>query len=121
MVHKILIIDDEVSLRETLSELLTYGGYEVFEAENGKLGIEKVAQIQPNLIMCDIMMPVLDGYGFLKQHQKSKYSHIPVLLMSAKAAPTDECEAFDLDAQGYLRKPFKYSELISTINLALIK
>ena len=118
---KILIIDDEVNLRETMSEQLAFGGYEVYEAVNGEQGIEKVKQIQPSLIICDIMMPVLDGYGFMKQHKKSKYANIPVLLISAKAEQTDEDKALDLGATGYLIKPFKYNELIARINQALIK
>jgi CheY-like chemotaxis protein len=119
--NKILIIDDEINLRETLSELLTYGGNKVYEAENGQQGIEKVKQTKPNLIICDIMMPILDGYGFMEQHEKSQYSHIPVLLISAKAEKVDEDKALNLGARGYLIKPFKYNELIVTINHSLIK
>jgi two-component system chemotaxis response regulator CheY len=113
--NKILVVDDERNLRETLSELLTFSGYKVYEAENGKHAIEKVKQIQPDLIICDLMMPVLDGYGFLEYHKKSKYSHIPVILISAKAEQRDEDKAFNLCAEGYVMKPFKFNELISTI------
>lgn len=113
--NKILIIDDEINLRETLSELLNYSGYKVYEAENGRHGIEKINLIEPDLIICDIMMPVLDGYGFMEQHKKSKYSHIPVILVSAKAEKLDEDIALNLGAQGYLMKPFKFNELLSKI------
>ncbi|MGO4819276.1 response regulator [Flavobacterium sp. W22_SRS_FP1] len=117
--QKILIIDDEKNLRETLCELLTHGGFEVHEAQNGQQGIEQVKQIKPNLIICDIMMPILDGYSFLKQHQKSIYSDIPVLLISAKTEQPEEL--ISLGIKGYLSKPFKYNELISKINYALAK
>jgi len=117
--NKILVIDDEINLRETLSELLTHGGFEVHEAKNGEQGIEKVKQTEPNLIICDIMMPVLDGYGFLKKHEESIYSHIPVLLISAKAEQPNE--ALILGVKGYLRKPFKYNDLIAKVNHAITK
>jgi DNA-binding response OmpR family regulator len=116
---KILVIDDENNLRETLSALLTHGGFKVYEAKDGEQGIEKVKQTEPDLIICDIMMPVLDGYGFLKKHGKSIYSHIPVLLISAKAEEQDE--VVRLGIKGYLRKPFKYNELIAKVNRALTK
>ena len=60
---RILIIDDEINLRETIAEMLTYLGYDIFLSTDGKDGLEKVKEIQPDLIICDIMMPVLDGYG----------------------------------------------------------
>jgi DNA-binding response OmpR family regulator len=114
---KILVIDDEKNLRETLSELLTHGGFEVYLAKNGEQGIEKVKQTEPSLIICDIMMPVMDGYGFLKQHEGSKYAHIPVLLISAKAEQADEL--LSIGAKGYMRKPFKYNDLMAKVNYIL--
>lgn len=117
--QKILVIDDEKNLRETLCALLTHGGFEVHEAKDGQQGIEKVKLTQPHLIICDIMMPILDGYSFLKQHQKSMYSDIPVLLISAKTEQLDE--VLSLGIKGYLSKPFKYNELIAKVNHALTK
>ena len=119
--NTILIIDDEINLRETLNELLTYAGHKVYESENGKLGIQKVEEKQPDLIICDIMMPILDGYGFLEQHMKSKYSQIPVLIISAKAEQIDKDKALYLGAKGYIKKPFKFNEIIEEINHYLIK
>ncbi|MFV8371133.1 response regulator [Flavobacterium sp. LB2P74] len=80
---KILIIDDELKLRETISELLTFVGYDVHKATNGIDGLTKVKKIKPDLILCDITMSELDGYGFMEHHQNSEYSIIPVLLLSA--------------------------------------
>jgi DNA-binding response OmpR family regulator len=108
---KILIIDDEIKLRETIAELFSFINYQVFEAQDGAEGLEKVQQHQPDLIICDVMMPKLDGYGFLEQHQKSKYSEIPVLLLSAKIEEIDEKTGFSMGAKGYLRKPFTFKEL----------
>jgi two-component system chemotaxis response regulator CheY len=118
---KILLIDDEINLRETLCELLTHSGYIIYEANNGKDGIQKVKQLLPNLIICDIMMPVLDGYGFMELHKKSKYSNIPVLLISAKAENIDKDKNLNLGVKAYLTKPFKYNDLISLVNLSLHK
>ena len=108
---KILIIDDEIKLRETIAELFSLINYQVFEAQDGSEGLEKVKEHKPDLIICDVMMPKLDGYGFLEQHQKSKYSEIPVLLLSAKIEEIDEKTGFSMGAKGYLRKPFTFKEL----------
>lgn len=108
---KILIIEDEQALRETVAELLQLGGYNVVVAKDGLEGLEKVQAEVPDLILCDIMMPKLDGYGFLEQHQLSIYSHIPVLLLSAKIESEDEILSIKLGAKGYIRKPFNFLEL----------
>lgn len=118
--NKILIIDDEVNLRETINELLTYSGYEVYEAENGKDGIEKIKETEPNLILCDIMMPVLDGYGFMNELKKTKFHKIPVLFISAKVAVEDQSKGISLGAKGYIEKPFEFKELISAVKLNII-
>ena len=81
---KILIIDDEKSLRETICELLSYSGYDVRDAQDGMEGLEKVRQFIPDLILCDIMMPILDGYGFMEKHNISDYSNIPVIFLTAR-------------------------------------
>ncbi|GEL12198.1 Response regulator receiver domain-containing protein [Flavobacterium glycines] len=113
---KILIIDDEVSLRETVAELLMVIGFDVFEAENGNEGLKKVQEIDPDLIICDIMMPVLDGYGFMETHIKSEFSKIPVLLLSAKVEKEDKEKGLDLGAKAYISKPFVFSELKSIVD-----
>lgn len=116
---KILIIDDEVSLRETVRELLTYLGYDVLEAQNGMEGLEKVKQFIPDLIICDVMMPVLDGYEFMKQHQISDYSYIPVILLTAKVALKDQKIGLALGSKGYLKKPFVLKELKQLLDALL--
>ena len=108
---KVLIIDDEVKLREAIVELFSFIGYEIIEAQDGLEGLEKVKLHHPNVIICDVMMPVLDGYGFLKKHTTSEYSHIPVVLLTAKTEELDEKTGILLGAKGYIKKPFSFRDL----------
>lgn len=117
---KLLIIDDEIKLREVISEFLSFVGYEVYEAENGLKGLDKVKKIKPDLIICDITMPKLDGYGFMEQHQNSEYSIIPVLLLSANVELKDVKKGIDLGAKGYIKKPFVFKELKEIIESNLL-
>jgi two-component system chemotaxis response regulator CheY len=108
---KIVIIDDEIKLREALVELFSFIGYEIIEAQDGLEGLEKVDLHIPDLILCDVMMPNLDGYGFLKKHGASKHASIPVLLLTAKIEEKDEITGSNLGAKGYIKKPFSFQEL----------
>jgi two-component system chemotaxis response regulator CheY len=117
---KILVIDDEVKLRETICELLSFSGYEVVEAQDGKEGIEKVKECKPDLIICDIMMPILDGYGFMEKHQLSNYSNIPVLFLTAKVEQKDQEKGLALGVKAYLTKPFVFKELKQIIEFYLL-
>ena len=115
----ILIIDDEEKLRETICEMLSFVGYDVYQAKNGLEGLEKVAQLLPNIIICDIMMPILDGYGFIKQHQLSNHSNIPVLFMTAKVEQKDVEDGITIGVRGYIKKPFLFKELKRQIEFHL--
>lgn len=117
---KILIIEDEIKLLETLSELLSLGNYDVVEAKNGLEGFEKVTQTNPDLIICDIMMPVLDGYGFIKRLKQSDHHNIPVLFLTAKTELTDQQRGIDLGAKAYILKPFSFQELNLVIEKHLL-
>jgi two-component system, chemotaxis family, chemotaxis protein CheY len=117
--QRLLIIDDETQLRETISEIFTIFGFQVFEAKNGNEGLIKVKEKEPNIILCDVNMPLLDGYGFLKKHQKSDYSDIPVLLLSAKIEPADIEKGLSLGAKTYITKPFVFKELKKTVDFYL--
>lgn len=117
--QRLLIIDDETQLRETISEIFTMFGFQVFEAKNGNEGLIKVKEKEPNIILCDVNMPLLDGYGFLKKHQKSDYSDIPVLLLSAKIEPADIEKGLSLGAKTYITKPFVFKELKKTVDFYL--
>jgi DNA-binding response OmpR family regulator len=116
---KILIIDDELRLRETICELLSYAGYDVLDAQDGMDGLEKVQQFIPDLILCDIMMPVLDGYGFMEKHKISDYSNIPVILLTARIELKDQKKGDALGIKAYLKKPFIFKELKSIIESEL--
>jgi len=117
---KILIIDDEVKLRGTICELLSFIGHDVLEAQDGKEGLEKVDQFKPNLIICDIMMPVLDGYGFMEKHRLSDYSKIPVIFLSANVDENHEEKGLALGVKKYFKKPFVFKELKQLIEYCLL-
>jgi CheY-like chemotaxis protein len=114
---KVLIIDDEVNLRETIAEMLSYTGYHVCIAKDGIEGLTKVVEFQPNIIICDVMMPELDGYGFVEQHKSSKYAHVPVVLLTAKVEQKDEEYGLSLGVKAYIRKPFTFKDLQEKISL----
>ena len=116
---KILIIDDEVRLRETICELLSFAGHDVSDAQNGMEGLEKVKLFIPDLILCDIMMPILDGYGFMEKHNISAYSTIPVIFLSARIELKDQEKGNALEIKGYLKKPFTFKELKNSIESQL--
>lgn len=118
--YKILIIEDEVLLRETLMELLLFSGYDVHEASNGLEGLKAVEKIVPDLIISDIMMPVLDGYGFMELHQQSNYSHIAVLFLSAETDVMKQQQGIALGVKKIINKPFVFKELKNIIDAQLL-
>ncbi|MFD1314839.1 response regulator [Namhaeicola litoreus] len=113
---RILIIEDDQIVRENTAELLRLANYHVFTAEDGKIGIDKAVQLLPDLILCDILMPVLDGYGVLQIVMRNeKLKGIPFVFMTAKIDHTDIRKGMNMGASDYLTKPFNESELLSTI------
>ena len=118
---RVLVIDDEINLRETIAEMLTYVGYDVCLAQDGNDGLNKVKEFNPEIIICDVMMPELDGYGFMQQHTVSSFAHIPVLLLTAKVEQKDEEYGLSLGVKAYIRKPFTFKDLQENINLFLLK
>jgi CRP/FNR family transcriptional regulator, polysaccharide utilization system transcription regulator len=119
---KILIIEDNEDLRDNLAEILELAGYEPHKAENGKQGVEIAEQVQPDLIICDVMMPVLDGYGTLNiLNKKPRTADIPFIFLTAKAEKTDFRYGMNLGADDYISKPFESNELLSIIELRLKK
>ena len=119
---KVLIIEDDATLRENTAELLELVGYQVITASNGKIGIEKVIKHIPDLIICDIMMPELNGYGVLQILSKnSSLNSIPFIFISAKTDALDIRKGMNLGADDYLTKPFDESELFSAIESRLDK
>jgi len=118
----ILLIEDDAVLRENTAELLELSNYKLTTAANGKIGIEKAQQILPDIIVCDIMMPEVDGYGVLSQLSRSEATkHIPFIFLSAKTERKDIRKGMDMGADDYLTKPFAEEELISAIESRLAK
>lgn len=120
--NTILIIEDDIALRENTAELLELSGYNVITAPNGRIGIEKAEKALPNIIICDIMMPEVDGYGVLEKlsHQKET-QHIPFIFLSAKTEHKEIRKGMDLGADDYLTKPYEEEELMSAIESRLAK
>ncbi len=112
----ILIIEDNLELRENTAEILELAGYEVGLAENGKVGAKKALQLKPNLIICDIMMPELDGYGVLNILSRNPdTSLIPFIFLTAKSELTDIRKGMNLGADDYITKPFDETDLLEAI------
>ena len=119
---KILLIEDDVVLRENTAELLELSNYDVITASNGKIGVEIAKNSLPNIIVCDIMMPELDGYGVLEALSKNEHTkNIPFIFLSAKTERRDVRKGMDLGADDYITKPFEEEELVSAIESRLAK
>lgn len=117
---KILLIEDNHEMRENTSEILELANYEVLSAENGKLGIELARNNNPDLIICDIMMPELDGYGVLYLLGKEPVTaNIPFIFLTAKAEKSDYRKGMNMGADDYLTKPFEEIELLNAIESRL--
>lgn len=113
---KIVLIDDNKELRENTAEILELANYHVFTAENGRIGVELALQEDPDLIICDIMMPELDGFGVLSQLQKNPMTrHKPFIFLTAKTEHQDLRKGMELGADDYITKPFSGTELLSAV------
>ncbi|HEY9707952.1 MAG TPA: EAL domain-containing protein [Oculatellaceae cyanobacterium] len=120
--NKILVIEDEQAIRLNLLKLLTAEGFQIFSADNGITGVQLAQAEQPDLIICDIMMPDLDGYGVLKALRQSPITAtIPFIFLSAKAERSDWRQGMNLGADDYLTKPFTRAELLEAIATRLQK
>ncbi|GER60047.1 response regulator [Patiriisocius marinus] len=118
----ILLIEDDTALRENTAELLELSDYTVHTAPNGKIGIEMAKKVLPDIIVCDIMMPEVDGYGVLKAvSTEATTSHIPFIFLSAKTEHKEIRKGMDQGADDYLTKPFEEEELLSAVESRLAK
>jgi CRP/FNR family cyclic AMP-dependent transcriptional regulator len=119
---KILIIEDNLYVRENLVEILELSNYQTATAENGIIGVEKAKANPPNLILCDVMMPELDGYGVLNILEKnSKTAGIPFIFLTGRAERSDFRKGMNLGAEDYITKPFDQSELLDVIERRIKK
>jgi two-component system, sensor histidine kinase and response regulator len=120
--YKILVIEDEISVRQNLCELLTYEDFHVMTAENGRIGIQLALEKIPDLIICDVMMPEIDGHGVLNiLRQQPITATIPFIFLTAKSDKTDFRQGMDLGADDYLTKPFTRTNLLAAISSRLEK
>lgn len=119
---RILIIEDNEDIRESTAEILELANYEVLQAHNGKVGMELAAKHLPDLVLCDIMMPELDGYGVLYLLNKNpKTAATPFIFLTAKAERIDMRKGMEMGADDYLTKPFDDVELLNAIESRLSK
>lgn len=118
----ILVIEDNNDIRSNTAEILELSGYRVIQAANGKEGVEKAIEVNPALIICDIMMPVLDGYGVM--HAIRKYDqlcNVPFIFLTAKTERADMRKGMELGADDYITKPFNGTELLNAVDGRLKK
>ena len=112
----ILVVDDDRDFREALSEVLTDAGYPVQQAENGEVALQRVAEEAPGIVLLDLKMPVLDGWGVMERMRSdARSSAIPILILSAYGF---EWEAELLGAQGYIPKSVGMDEILERVRKA---
>lgn len=117
---KILLIEDEAVVRQNVVDYLTLEGYEVLDTDDGYEGVEIAKTLQPDLILCDVMMPQVDGYNVLlalQAHQET--AMIPFVFLTAMAERNDRSLGIELGADDYLIKPFSFEVLIQAIETRL--
>lgn len=119
---KILLIEDNNDIRTNTAEILELSNYKVIVAANGKTGVEKAIEQKPDLIICDIMMPLLDGYGVLHAVQKNNaIKNTPFIFLTAKTERSDFRKGMELGADDYITKPFTGAELLNAVDSRLKK
>jgi len=122
MEKTILVIDDNTDIRENTAEILELAGYKTYTAENGKQGVEVAVKQRPSVIVCDIMMPELDGYGVLHLLRKNpETQNIPFIFLTAKTERSDFRKGMEMGADDYITKPFDDIELLNAVEIRLRK
>ncbi|TAJ56895.1 MAG: hybrid sensor histidine kinase/response regulator [Chitinophagaceae bacterium] len=119
--EKILLVEDEVIIRASIAEILRHYEYEVVVAENGKQGLIKALAEKPDLIVCDVMMPEMDGFEMLSELRKQTGFDTPFIFLTAKVQSDDIREGMNLGADDYIFKPFKSADLVKAIETRLDK
>lgn len=120
MMKKILVIEDEVFIRENLLELLEIEGFEAIGAEDGFRGVQLAKQCQPDLILCDVMMPEIDGYGvFDALREDSTTAMIPFLFVTASADRNNLQKIRAMGMDDYILKPFNVDKFLTTVTSRL--
>jgi CheY-like chemotaxis protein len=116
----ILVIEDNLEIRENTVEMLELEGYNVIAAMNGTIGVSSAIEHQPHLILCDIMMPELDGFRVFEQLKKNTATaDIPLIFVTASVGKKEIEHGLSMGAAGYIRKPFEAEELFKAIDACL--
>jgi two-component system chemotaxis response regulator CheY len=110
---RILIVDDDESIRQIVRICLSDEGYEVVEASNGQVALNALTAFQPDLILLDLRMPVMDGWEFARHYEKLPGPRAPLVAFVAALSPEQDCA--DLDAAGILAKPFDLDDLLRAV------
>lgn len=122
MTAKVLIVDDEPSLLQVLKMNLDLEGYETLLAGDGETALRRIESESPDLVLLDIMMPVIDGWEVLRRLELLRLGKIPrVIVMTAKAGGHNLVKAFTLGADDYVTKPFEIDELLETVKAVLAR
>jgi DNA-binding NarL/FixJ family response regulator len=120
MKQKILIIEDQAPMRRNIALMLQMEGYEVCTAENGRLGLETARKEKPDLILCDVMMPELDGYGVIQGLREDvEFATTPFVFLTAKSDRTDVRVGMNFGADDYLTKPVVREDLLAAVSVRL--
>ncbi len=118
--QKVLIVEDGDASRRILADLLSTVGFEIHEAVNGKEGVEKAKAAEPDLVLMDIRMPIMDGLEATRQlRQVEKLKQTPIITISASATPEDEVESFVAGSSAFLSKPVDHNALLHQISVHL--
>jgi DNA-binding NarL/FixJ family response regulator len=118
--NKLLLIDDDPNLILLVKDYLEFRGYEVLTAENGREGLQILEDHTPDMIICDVMMPEMDGYTFVEQvRQNPRTDWIPILFLSAKGQSQDRVRGLNIGADVYMVKPFEPEELVAQVESSL--
>lgn len=119
---KILLIEDNLDILNNTAEILELSNYQVYLAENGKVGVEQAIEHKPDLIICDVMMPLLDGFGVLHAvHKNENIKNTPFIFLTAKTDRQDFRKGMELGADDYITKPFTGTELLNAVDSRLKK
>jgi CheY-like chemotaxis protein len=120
MSNKILVIDDNDEVRDMLHDLLKFKGYDVETAETGTAGLEKLTQVTPDLIICDIAMPEKDGFQVLEEVRSTpEHSDVPFIFLTASMIRSEEEQIIKTSANGYLMKPYESHKLFTLLDTLL--
>lgn len=114
MGKKVLLVEDEVRIREVVADYFKKDGWEVYETDNGSSAIDWFDAIYPDLVILDIMMPQMDGFSVTRQVRKR--SGVPIILLTAKSNDDDKIHGFELGADEYVTKPFSPKVLVARAN-----